>query len=160
VPIAAVPEPLFRDPLMADGSEIGAIRALIAAQPYRRERGNGRDHEEGDDDPEGIHEEPWCRRMKLILFERTLMRADQENARRGARAQESGVEIQYAPDPENTRTEAYMRAIAAPQSSCRSGIGRPANRYRHGHAIQRARRAERLTRALSVAIPVFAYIWR
>jgi hypothetical protein len=44
--------------------------------------------------------------------------------------------------------------------TCRSGIGRPANRRRHGTAIHRARRAERLTRALSVAMPVFAYIWR
>ena len=41
-----------------------------------------------------------------------------------------------------------------------SGIGRPAKSRRHGIAISRAQRAERLTRALSVAIPVFAYIWR
>jgi hypothetical protein len=42
----------------------------------------------------------------------------------------------------------------------RSGIGRPAKSLRHGIAISLAHRAERLTRALSVAIPVFAYIWR
>ena len=41
---------------------------------------------------------------------------------------------------------------------CRSGIGRPANNRRHGIAISRAHCAERFTRALSVAIPVFAYI--
>jgi hypothetical protein len=41
-----------------------------------------------------------------------------------------------------------------------SGIGCPAKSRRHGIAISRAHRAERLTRALSVAIPVFAYIWR
>jgi hypothetical protein len=34
------------------------------------------------------------------------------------------------------------------------------NRSRHGLAISRAQRVARLTRALSVAIPVFAYIWR
>jgi hypothetical protein len=39
-------------------------------------------------------------------------------------------------------------------------MGRPAKSGRHARAIQRARRAERLTRALSVAIPVFAYICR
>src|SRR6266540_3636201 len=44
--------------------------------------------------------------------------------------------------------------------TCRSGIGGAANSRRHGAAIIRAHRAERLTRALSVAMPVFAYIWR
>ena len=34
------------------------------------------------------------------------------------------------------------------------------NRRRHGLAIRRAHRFARLTRALSVAIPVFAYICR
>lgn len=36
--------------------------------------------------------------------------------------------------------------------------GRPANKRRHGRAIRRAQRFARLTRALSVAMPVFAYI--
>jgi hypothetical protein len=34
------------------------------------------------------------------------------------------------------------------------------NKRRHGRAIHRAHRAERFVRALSVAMPVFAYIWR
>jgi hypothetical protein len=42
----------------------------------------------------------------------------------------------------------------------RPGIGSPANNRRHGTAIQRAHRADRFTRALSVAMPVFAYICR
>ena len=46
------------------------------------------------------------------------------------------------------------------QRSWSSGIGRPAKSGRQALAIQRAQRAERLTRALSVAIPVFAYICR
>ena len=40
------------------------------------------------------------------------------------------------------------------------GIGRAEKRRRHGFASQRAHRADRATRALSVAIPVLAYIWR
>ena len=40
------------------------------------------------------------------------------------------------------------------------GMGRAENRYRHGLAIQRAQRTDRATRALSVAMPVFAYICR
>ena len=47
-----------------------------------------------------------------------------------------------------------------PQRSWSSGMGRPAKSGRQALAIQRAHRAERLTRALSVAIPVFAYICR
>ena len=39
-------------------------------------------------------------------------------------------------------------------------MGGAAKSRRHGAAMIRAQRAERLTRALSVAIPVFAYIWR
>jgi len=46
------------------------------------------------------------------------------------------------------------------RGTCRSGIGRPAKSERHGTAMARAHRAERFTRALSVAIPVFAYICR
>lgn len=42
----------------------------------------------------------------------------------------------------------------------RSGSGFAVNRRRHGLAMRRAHRFARLTRALSVAIPVFAYIWR
>ena len=41
-----------------------------------------------------------------------------------------------------------------------SGIGRAVKNRRHGLAIQRAQWAERPTRALSVAMPVFAYICR
>src|SRR5690606_16559808 len=40
------------------------------------------------------------------------------------------------------------------------GNGRATNRRRHGLAIRRAQRFARLTRALSVAMPVFAYICR
>jgi hypothetical protein len=39
-------------------------------------------------------------------------------------------------------------------------MGGAAKRRRHGDAIMRAQRAERFTRALSVAMPVFAYICR
>ena len=45
-------------------------------------------------------------------------------------------------------------------SSSRVGMGRPAKSRRHGMAMSRAQRAERFTRALSVAMPVLAYIWR
>jgi hypothetical protein len=41
-----------------------------------------------------------------------------------------------------------------------AGSGRATNKRRHGRAIRRAQRFARLTRALSVAIPVFAYICR
>src|SRR5688500_17830973 len=44
--------------------------------------------------------------------------------------------------------------------TARSGIGGAWNNRRQGLAIQRAHMAERLTRALSVAIPVLAYICR
>lgn len=44
--------------------------------------------------------------------------------------------------------------------TCKSGIGGAENRRRQGAAMIRAQRAERLTRALSVAMPVLAYIWR
>ena len=40
------------------------------------------------------------------------------------------------------------------------GRGRATNRWRHGLAISRAQRFARLNLALSVAIPVFAFIWR
>jgi hypothetical protein len=46
------------------------------------------------------------------------------------------------------------------ETSCRSGIGRPAKSRRQGCAIRRAQRADRLTLALSVAMPVLAYICR
>ena len=42
--------------------------------------------------------------------------------------------------------------------TCRSGIGRATNTRRQGFASIRAIRSERAWRALSVAIPVFAYI--
>ena len=41
-----------------------------------------------------------------------------------------------------------------------AGNGRATNKRWHGLAIRRAQRFARLTRALSVAIPVFAYICR
>ena len=41
-----------------------------------------------------------------------------------------------------------------------SGMGRAENNMRQGFAIQRAHRTERVKRALSIAIPVLAYIWR
>ena len=44
--------------------------------------------------------------------------------------------------------------------SCRDGMGLAVNRRRQGLAISRAHRLARVTRALSVAIPVFAYICR
>jgi hypothetical protein len=50
--------------------------------------------------------------------------------------------------------------FARRDGSCDSVSGRPANSRRHGIAIRRAHCADRLTLALSVAIPVFAYIWR
>jgi hypothetical protein len=40
------------------------------------------------------------------------------------------------------------------------GIGGARNRRRHARPSRFAQRVERATRALSVAIPVFAYIWR
>ena len=44
--------------------------------------------------------------------------------------------------------------------AARSGIGAAMNSRRAAFASQRARRTERATRALSVAIPVLAYICR
>ena len=51
-------------------------------------------------------------------------------------------------------------AAAAGVGTCSSGIGRPANSHRHGITINLAHCADRFTRALSVAMPVFAYICR
>ena len=42
----------------------------------------------------------------------------------------------------------------------RFGMGRPANRWRQGLPSKRTHLPERETRALSVAMPVSAYIWR
>ena len=42
----------------------------------------------------------------------------------------------------------------------RSGIGAAVNKWRLGLAMSRAQRFARLTRALSVAMPVLAYICR
>jgi len=47
--------------------------------------------------------------------------------------------------------------IAWPAAS-RLGMGAPINSLRQGFAIQRAHWVGRSTRALSVAMPVFAYI--
>ncbi len=41
-----------------------------------------------------------------------------------------------------------------------SGIGFASNNFRHGTASQRATRVAFCRRALSVEMPVFAYIWR
>jgi hypothetical protein len=43
---------------------------------------------------------------------------------------------------------------------CSSGIGLAWKRRKQGFASHRTRRADRATRALSVAMPVLAYIWR
>jgi hypothetical protein len=48
----------------------------------------------------------------------------------------------------------------SPACSCRPGMGRPMKRRRQALPIHRARWADHATRALSVAMPVFAYIWR
>ena len=48
--------------------------------------------------------------------------------------------------------------LAAQAGTSRFGIGDPANSLRQGLAIHRAHRVDRSTRALSVAMPVFAYI--
>src|SRR5215475_12173882 len=59
--------------------------------------------------------------------------------------------------------ENYPSLVAGSSGSpgnARSGIGFPRNSRRHAWPIHRAHRAERCTRALSVAMPVFAYICR
>jgi hypothetical protein len=48
----------------------------------------------------------------------------------------------------------------AGNGTSRSGIGAAANKRRHGFASHRAQLLARLRLALSVAIPVLAYIWR
>src|SRR5690349_22227846 len=48
----------------------------------------------------------------------------------------------------------------APPGICNSGMGRARKSPRQARPSQRAHRAERCTRALSVAMPVFAYICR
>ena len=52
------------------------------------------------------------------------------------------------------------RLAACSVGSTRSGIGAATNSRRAALASQRARRADRATRALSVAMPVLAYICR
>ena len=47
---------------------------------------------------------------------------------------------------------------AAQAGTSRFGMGDPVNNLRQGFAIQRAHWVDRSTRALSVAIPVLAYI--
>lgn len=54
---------------------------------------------------------------------------------------------------------ALAAAIRSPGAR-RSGIGFAWNSFRHGTAIHRAHEFARFRRALSVAIPVFAYICR
>src|SRR5262245_25216014 len=69
-----------------------------------------------------------------------------------------------APYPEPQETVASgMRLVVtagARRGSRSSGIGSDAKRCRANRASHRAQDADRWTRALSVAIPVFAYIWR
>ena len=50
--------------------------------------------------------------------------------------------------------------ISAYCGTSSSGMGSATNNRRHGAASQRAHRADRAWRALSVAMPVFAYICR
>jgi hypothetical protein len=46
-------EPLFRHPLMADGSEVDNV---TAPQPRRREHDDGTRNEDSENDPGGIHD--------------------------------------------------------------------------------------------------------
>ena len=73
------------------------------------------------------------------------------------------IVLDYCPGRRGTKATVRVRGPiggALGRSILSSGIGRPANSRRHGMAINRAHRADRLTRALSVAMPVFAYICR
>lgn len=63
----------------------------------------------------------------------------------------------HAPPPLN---HANHRSIETRGGTCNPGIGGPANRRRHDFASQRAHRADHASRALSVAIPVSAYMRR
>src|SRR6478736_3844090 len=66
-------------------------------------------------------------------------------------------EIGKSPD----KPTAYQPETASTGGgTCRFGMGRPANNRRVGLAIQRAQRVDHATRALSVAMPVSAYILR
>ena len=58
------------------------------------------------------------------------------------------------PEPSHQSSGEGQRGLTS------AGSGRATNSRRHGRAIRRAHRLARFTRALSVAIPVFAYIWR
>jgi len=58
------------------------------------------------------------------------------------------------------RSSTEYRLMCFATGTLRSGMGRAANNRWHGLASQRAQRADRETRALSVAIPVSAYICR
>lgn len=50
--------------------------------------------------------------------------------------------------------------LGAAAGTCRCGMGRPANSFWQGLASHRAQSADHATRALSVAMPVSAYILR
>src|SRR5205809_3621494 len=66
-------------------------------------------------------------------------------------------------DYEMTRSAKRLASVevgADREGSARSGIGDVTNRRRAAFASHRARRADCATRALSVAMPVFAYICR
>ena len=60
----------------------------------------------------------------------------------------------------NLQRKRLLRESRRLSGSARSGIGAAMNSRRTNFAIHRARRADLATRALSVAMPVFAYIWR
>jgi hypothetical protein len=66
--------------------------------------------------------------------------------------------------PEGPRYDAKelgeLGALGGYTGTARSGIGFAVNNRRHGFAIHRAQFADRPTRALSVAMPVLAYICR
>ncbi len=61
---------------------------------------------------------------------------------------------------DNGTSDADSRSACSAPGTSRSGIGRPANRCRQGLAIHRVQRPDQVTRALSVAMPVSAYIMR
>ena len=54
----------------------------------------------------------------------------------------------------------FTAASYVPSGTARLGIGLPINKRLQARPSHRAHRAERWTRALSAAIPVFAYICR
>jgi hypothetical protein len=70
--------------------------------------------------------------------------------------------LRYEAPPNDFFTACSSRIVFGPVYTgvWRSGIGRPRNNGRQRRPTQRASRADRATLALSVAIPVLAYICR